>query len=901
MFFVLAASAAVSLVTLTILLLNPNEPGLHRIPAAFLGGTRFDAPLRVRITPPPWLPWLLVLLATAGSVLAYCPARPEHPAALSGTNALVWVDDSLSSILASRSADARLEAQLEAALPLGLRLFLLEPDFAAGRAAFSFAAQRDLSDLKAKVSERLQGEPSPFARPLAVDALLEALKRAPEFSDGRGLLVVVSDGQVESLQNLNPLKAFFREARLVALPEPKLEPDARAEIVPQALLALWGETSADGADAGLVDEASSRIPTQARPGIVRESWTALAPPFARIGFETRPRMMPMFTGCSAQLPGPLELDTFADLRSLAGFFQVPFRMEACRDAKQRTLFAEDDPWRYRMPSVWVVQVDDAILNTLKEQGELWLPDGFVPDVDGLVYVAGHDLGEGDGARPLLQIPVQLDAGAVPQPVYLMPPPPEGPLVFPLPGGSAQSAPPALHAFRPIYRAGDDLPLGYRAGETKVFFLRTTVAMPNGELGRSSGWTRFWFDVAAAVASGRPHVRELQFTDASEFQEAMYAARPAAAADGLPEARDLSAFPLRLDPQTLRFAQGLPPPSSQTGLSLGFFASADKKNFLVVSAAAIEHSRNFLAPSEFSANWTASAESGRDAGADAQGIRSARAESRIVVGAALATLALLFLWLRRPRGGASRAAAFALGFAAAAVPLASARAQETSPLDALRRRLSRAVAPAETSGPRTIPFRVAWCDAEVPPDVSTRYKHLRDLLAGRGTIEMPQELVGGGCRPGAADLWWTDSPSGLDKRLSSEHISAGGAFVLEGAESVPEALARLAEPSIGLTWETPQKRGLLYRSFYLLSSFDGCVQDSTRVLSLRKKINAHSPVGITTAARMLTGGRDCFAGNDDLRARSFVNLMYSLLASDYKEDQLQLPEILNRVRNLGLEP
>ena len=35
--------------------------------------------------------------------------------------------------------------------------------------------------------------------------------------------------------------------------------------------------------------------------------------------------------------------------------------------------------------------------------------------------------------------------------------------------------------------------------------------------------------------------------------------------------------------------------------------------------------------------------------------------------------------------------------------------------------------------------------------------------------------------------------------------------------------------------------------------------------------------------------------------SFINIMYSFLTTDYKEDQIQLPEILNRIRNLGLEP
>jgi hypothetical protein len=43
------------------------------------------------------------------------------------------------------------------------------------------------------------------------------------------------------------------------------------------------------------------------------------------------------------------------------------------------------------------------------------------------------------------------------------------------------------------------------------------------------------------------------------------------------------------------------------------------------------------------------------------------------------------------------------------------------------------------------------------------------------------------------------------------------------------------------------------------------------------------------------------GNVDKKERSFVNLMYALLTTDYKEDQMQLPEILGRIRSLGLEP
>jgi hypothetical protein len=71
--------------------------------------------------------------------------------------------------------------------------------------------------------------------------------------------------------------------------------------------------------------------------------------------------------------------------------------------------------------------------------------------------------------------------------------------------------------------------------------------------------------------------------------------------------------------------------------------------------------------------------------------------------------------------------------------------------------------------------------------------------------------------------------------------------------------------------------------------------------LKKKLNAQAPYALVTSAHFLSVGEDCFKNNEDYRIRSFVNMMYSFLTTDYKEDQMQLPEILSRIRNLGLEP
>ncbi len=107
--------------------------------------------------------------------------------------------------------------------------------------------------------------------------------------------------------------------------------------------------------------------------------------------------------------------------------------------------------------------------------------------------------------------------------------------------------------------------------------------------------------------------------------------------------------------------------------------------------------------------------------------------------------------------------------------------------------------------------------------------------------------------------------------------------------------------MGLLWQPIDLKGMLVRSFYLIPNFDGCPVDGTKILMFQKKSNAKSLAGLVTSAQFMGTQSDCFGGNDDYRIRSFVNLMYSVLTTDYKEDQLKLPEILKRVRNLGLEP
>lgn len=951
-------STCVSLVTLGILLFNRSIPFDRRIPSAFLGGLSARAPLRLRVTTPPWLAWLCVLIGTLGAGLAYVPPAQNSHQPQGGQAALLWVDTTLSAQLSRHESSARAGEISGRISGLGMRIFGLEETLQWQQGApviqYALVPIQTGPAIEDFLKRQFERPPSPFARPLVSDELSKILQASSEFADGNGLFVAITDAQRETLQNLSVLKPFFSGARLVTTPMASTLLGSLEEIIPAELFGLWGEQASLGAsEFALFDAQKSHIPRQARPGLTRESFASGEKNLAFIshergeggkkGNEQGPgawRLLPMITGCASQLSGPLELDSFADLKAFAQFFDAPLRLEHCREESgEVSPRSEPDPWKYRPQTIWVVQVTEEISGTLTQKKEFWIPQGFVRGSDSLVYVASHTIRAEGGQASIERTPVQLDAEGFPTPLLLMPPPPMDILQL-NPKSLEQGAPVeavAQTVFKPLYAAADKTPLGYKAEGFPIYYLRTTVAMPNGELGRSSSWTHFWLQMAGATGPDQANVLRRSYADASAF--IAEATKNGTAWMGFNETLNVSNLTFEAQPQE---RDGNAQPS--VPVKAGLYRNGESKTLLLWSYPSIERSRNLLTDDEFSALWQVSQDSSAMAN---ESQTKSRAKPMSLFGGIMALAALFFLWFFKPAraitrptqpsppppGTTSGNVTSTLGLlliclggawhvvssgtqAFAYQPLVS---QNLMPQNLVSQNLNTPVQfqvprsflrppgrnprSQAVSGPQTIPFRVAWCDADIPGEVAKRYLELRDLLASRGTIELPNALTAGGCRPGAADIWWTADAAALDPVLLAGHISSGGVFLVEGQTSsnLPANLTEVADPSIGMSWEVPQKRGLLYRSFYLLQTFDGCPNDKTRLLTLRKKVNAHSPVGLYTSARFLTEGTDCFATDADFRARSFVNLLYSILATDYKEDQLQLPEILNRVRNLGLEP
>ncbi|MEI6399752.1 MAG: DUF4159 domain-containing protein, partial [Pseudomonadota bacterium] len=131
------------------------------------------------------------------------------------------------------------------------------------------------------------------------------------------------------------------------------------------------------------------------------------------------------------------------------------------------------------------------------------------------------------------------------------------------------------------------------------------------------------------------------------------------------------------------------------------------------------------------------------------------------------------------------------------------------------------------------------------------------------------------------------------------IRRGGFIVLLGHLD-PQMAKKLEELIAGnspLHWTPIPPDHELMRSFYLLDSLPSCNGEGWRGFQLDNRLAVISaPFDILAALEDRHSPGTCTEKIDNERAiRVFVNLVMVAMATDYKKDQIHLPEILKRLR------
>jgi len=161
---------------------------------------------------------------------------------------------------------------------------------------------------------------------------------------------------------------------------------------------------------------------------------------------------------------------------------------------------------------------------------------------------------------------------------------------------------------------------------------------------------------------------------------------------------------------------------------------------------------------------------------------------------------------------------------------------------------------------------------------------------------------------AAMPWiWTTSPTKLASKSGQILDSArlwlkkGGILIIDGAQPAG-TLEKLLEPLMVGTvkptgWMALPPDHEFMRSFYLLNSLPTCKGRSWRVFSFDGRVAAiESPYSNLNLLQDRASAWNCESKvSYEQHVRIFVNLMMMAFTTDYKRDQIHLPEILKRLR------
>ena len=129
---------------------------------------------------------------------------------------------------------------------------------------------------------------------------------------------------------------------------------------------------------------------------------------------------------------------------------------------------------------------------------------------------------------------------------------------------------------------------------------------------------------------------------------------------------------------------------------------------------------------------------------------------------------------------------------------------------------------------------------------------------------------------------------------SQWLKKGGMLIVSG--SPPAFTAKTFPATLG-KWQHVPLDSALMRSFYLLNSLPTCNNKNWQVFMFHQRMAIVAiPYPLLAYLSDQPRKHPCLSAKDkETHIRVFINLLMVALATDYKKDQVHLPEILKRLR------
>lgn len=182
---------------------------------------------------------------------------------------------------------------------------------------------------------------------------------------------------------------------------------------------------------------------------------------------------------------------------------------------------------------------------------------------------------------------------------------------------------------------------------------------------------------------------------------------------------------------------------------------------------------------------------------------------------------------------------------------------------------------------------------VPSQATHTFKQLAHALSQRTSVSLSPRLRLVADYTQHAWLWTETKHLTLPHKLS-QWIKKGGMLIVSGK---PPAFTAKTFPASLSKWQHVALDSALMRSFYLLNSLPTCNNKSWQVFMFHERMAiVVIPYPLLAFLSDQPSKHPCLSAKDkETHVRVFINLLMVALATDYKKDQVHLPEILKRLR------
>ncbi len=497
---IIILSSLISILTIITLFIKKKEAKSKKIPSWFLGSDKNKTLNKIYFIKKPNLIYLILLLIlTFLSCFIFYKQEDKSLSNVHNKEIIIWVDTSFSSTISRLKNYFNSNEQAKKISELGYSVIGMASDFkienGRPKANYSLEKLNSKNEIDNFIKKQLEKPISPFEQSIDFQQVSSIFEKSNFCKKNECDLIVFSDGKEKSLLGLELLKKYFNSAVLIKSNYIYTQPSNLTEIIPNNLYNEKIEFKKY--------EENYNIPDYLKPNIFIQNYKINQNDINILEYSIKTSNT--IVACTENKTSYIELDSFANLRDLAQFYNFEFYEADCAE----NIFNNDN--NFRKGILWVFPINKQIFSKMENSSELITPKNFDSNIDSIVYLANNNNQILIDKKEF----VQIDKNSFLSPLILLPEIKKNhDYIY---TNNNENIKYKIN-FKLYLSSINNIPLAWKASTLPFFYLRTAVSPLNYEYEKSNSIIEFWLNSINSTSKNQKNIELIELDDINKIQE-----------------------------------------------------------------------------------------------------------------------------------------------------------------------------------------------------------------------------------------------------------------------------------------------------------------------------------------------------------------------------------------------